>query len=96
MKTQPPGIAETKLNRLQIQYVLHLFKLTEDILIKYEMKDNLEVGLRGLQHGLRSYCKRENFEKSNVPLDKYLTWFIKSAIEKELGWNPRTTTPFTF
>lgn len=76
----------------QIELVLRLFNLVESVASKYELKNGFEVGVRGMVRGLEAYKK--NDRQKDHKLDTYLAWWIKSAIEHQLGWENEDTIAY--
>jgi len=81
-----------KLNKDELDLVIALFDLLEKIIGKYEIEDEeaaqiYKVAYDALKLGLEKYRDK----KSESTLGLYVTWFIKTAIETELGYVTENT-----
>lgn len=79
------------LDKEQLNLVIYLLSLVEKIASHYELKNGIEVGIRGVVRGLKAYRDSERWD---LKLDVYLTWWIKTAIEAEMGVDNKDTKAY--
>jgi len=71
------------LNDEEIETFTMLLDLVHAVADKYDGESSISAGMEGLAKGLRSYAKNDRGKEYKV--STYVSWFIKTAIEKHLG-----------
>ena len=71
----------------QVDEIIYLINLAEQVASKYskELSNSFEVSIRGLRFGLSKYRDKVLARGDDIKLSAYLTWFMKTSIEFELG-----------
>lgn len=78
------------MQNISTKELLSILGLVEKIAAKYAEGSNVPVdrlqavGMLGFKAGFRAYVEKERW-KDDMKLSTYLSWWIKTAIEKYLG-----------
>lgn len=77
---------KTTLSKKQFDEVINLLDLCQSVSAKYpQCKNAYELAVKGMKIGLTKYESNQLKEKDAPQLDAYLTWYMKTPIEFDLG-----------
>ena len=80
------------MEKIEVKELLFLLDLVERIAEYYEGEGLVAVGMLGLKEGIRNYFKNERY-KDDMKLGTYVSWWIKTAIEKSLEKQAKEDNP---
>lgn len=83
----PKFYMKRTLEKNQIELFLNIIDLMQSIMDKYE-GSSYEAAIFGLTKGLEKYLEKED---TDIKLDLYLVWWIKTSIEYDLDYKNKDT-----